>query len=74
MPANPLLYILQDQLQYLPSIRLIGAYLYLYVYYLILYLDINSLTATLPTIIKALNASPFIIWAGIIYILGQIVF
>lgn len=62
---------LEDQSQRLSFPRLIAAYLCLCLCYFISYLDMNSLTTSLPTISVALNAGPSITWAGIAYLLGQ---
>ena len=65
---------LQDQSQRLPFVRLIVAYLCLCLAYFVSYLDMNSLTTSLPTIAEALDAGPSVTWAGTAYLLGQTAF
>lgn len=62
---------LQDQTQRLPFPRLMAAYLCLCLCYFISYLDMNSVTTSLPTISNALDAGPTITWVGTAYLLGQ---
>jgi MFS family permease len=51
---------------------LIAAYLCLCLCYFISYLDMNSVTTSLPTISDALEAGPTITWVGTAYLLGQV--
>ncbi|OBS25307.1 hypothetical protein FPOA_05840 [Fusarium poae] len=65
---------LQDQSQRLPFVRLMVAYLCLCLAYFISYLDMNSVTTSLPTIAEALDAGPTVTWVGTAYLLGQTAF
>lgn len=65
---------LQDQSQRLPFVRLMVAYLCLCLAYFISYLDMNSVTTSLPTIAEALDAGPSVTWVGTAYLLGQTAF
>ncbi|EKJ74544.1 hypothetical protein NXS19_007251 [Fusarium pseudograminearum] len=65
---------LQDQSQRLPFARLMVAYLCLCLAYFISYLDMNSVTTSLPTIAEALDAGPTVTWVGTAYLLGQTAF
>ncbi|KID83329.1 Major facilitator superfamily domain, general substrate transporter [Metarhizium guizhouense ARSEF 977] len=62
---------LDNQTQRLSFLRLIAAYLCLCLCYFISYLDMNSVTTSLPTISDALDAGPSITWVGTAYLLGQ---
>lgn len=62
---------LYDQKQRLPFTRLLAAYLCLCLCYFISYLDMNSVTTSLPTIGNAVDAGPTITWVGTAYLLGQ---
>ncbi|KAK7420234.1 hypothetical protein QQX98_002889 [Neonectria punicea] len=62
---------LDDQSQRLSFPRLIAAYLCLCLCCFISYLDMNSVTTSLPTISDALDAGLSITWAGTAYLLGQ---